>query len=72
MSKPYLDYNTLKGGNRSGYPCAFDAWAIVVKGLPVTRDNLAGSRMVEIGHDKNVNERLKVHSKRLGLPIGQP
>jgi len=72
MSKPYLDYNIVPGGNRTGYPCAKDAWAIVVKDIPVTSENISGERVLEIGHDDTLETKLKNYSIELGYPIGKP
>lgn len=70
--KPYIDFNIIAGGRKTGYPLG-DAWAIVTKGLPPTTDNQAGQEMLEIigQHEGSakLDERLKFHAQQKHLGI---
>lgn len=63
----YIGVNTVPGGNRTGYPCAADAFAIVVKGLP-WKNGEGNERLLEVGHEQ-LETKLQNWSQDTGLPL---
>lgn len=62
----YIGVNSIAGGNRTGYPCAADAFAVVVKGLP-WENGIGNEELLEIGH-KEQEKVVDKWGKSTGLP----
>ena len=66
----YIGVNSIKGGLGTGYPCALEAFAIVVKGLP-WENGLGSEEVLEIGHT-GLSDKLDKWQKETGLMAVQP
>jgi len=72
MSQPYIDFNVIAGGNRTGYAVADTGYAIVVKNAPKTAFNQSGEQLITVVQEAELGAALEKYAQERNLPLAQP